>query len=109
MAQNRKPYRCTPIERERLGHQPINLLIELLRGTPKLEGALCPSDPEAFDLALGGNYERALEICDRCPARKPCAEWAAGLKPGHVTGVIAGTVYRSYSRPPINQPRRERA
>jgi len=104
MAPNRPQHkRCTPTERERLGHQPLNLLIEILRGTPKLEGALCPSDPEAFDLAIGGNYERALEICDRCPARQCCAEWAAGLKPGHVTGVIAGQIHRNYYRPPINR------
>jgi hypothetical protein len=70
------------------------LLAEVLRGTPKLPGALCVKVPTIMDGTDDETIALALKVCSRCPCRQRCAAWAASLPVGALTGVVGGIVYR---------------
>jgi hypothetical protein len=80
----------------------VALLARVLTDTPKLPGAACrdrsgPFDPES------GSPAAALNICQRCPALRPCAEWADTAP--NLRGVVAGAwrgprIGRGGYRPP---------
>lgn len=81
------------IEKERQAHSVVALLAEILRGVPRLEGAACTSAPTVFDLE-DGDRKLAAAVCSTCPAQSDCAAWISGLRPGDVTGTVAGEIYR---------------
>ena len=80
----------------------INLLIEILRGTPRLPGAACRDDPDLFDATvaegqgsrqsgLGAARERARAVCAGCPALDACRDWVrATPQKRRPVGIVAG-------------------
>lgn len=81
------------------GDGTLDLLIAILRdGPPRLTGALCAGRPDLFDTpnATAEHVDRAVGICQRCPALEPCATWAARQRRGQLTGVIGGKRYYSH-------------
>ena len=73
-----------------------DLLAAILRGTPKLSGALCPGRHHIFDAEQGDQADReyaqhrAVELCQQCPALSACREWATTQR--DLTGVVGGEV-----------------
>jgi hypothetical protein len=63
----------------------VELLAAILRGTPRLSGALCVDRPELFDGEHNdtedSDYPRtqALRICGACPELSRCREWVDSL------------------------------
>ena len=71
-----------------LTHIPAGLSL------PSLPGALCAAkgqDPDVWhpDIGNRAGAEAAKAICQRCPARQPCLEWALSANEQH--GVWGGT------------------
>jgi len=97
--QNRRtpPHKPTPAERHRHTTDAVTLLAAILTGSTPLPGAACTTQPEVFDLD-GCNPTQAATLCNRCPARSRCTDWAATLRPGHASGVIAGKIHRYPNR-----------
>jgi hypothetical protein len=77
----------------------IELTAAIVRGTPKLSGALCRQWPELFDGDDEETADRAAAICQRCPALQACGEWAGGLRHNQRNGVIAGQFQPWVSHP----------
>lgn len=71
----------------------LPLLAAVLRDTPRLPGALCRGRHRLFDADGQHDVSGALELCGRCPARGPCAEWASREPAYRLTGVLAGQRY----------------
>ncbi len=73
------------------------LVGEIIRGTPRLEKALCRGQTYLFDVSDDDQIERenceleAKRMCARCPELEPCTRWVDSLplsqRPG---GVVAG-------------------
>jgi hypothetical protein len=83
-------------------HPPYKLLAEILRDTPKLDGALCARFPGLHDGEDHDKNRIAIAICQSCPVQAQCAAWLAGMtrhQRRHIHGVWAGTV--------VNQPRKD--
>lgn len=79
-----------------------HLAVEL---DPVFEGALCAqTDPDLWFPPPGGDPEPAKRICDRCPARQPCLDWALAHD---VTGVWGGTTEAERIRARRNRRRRK--
>jgi hypothetical protein len=82
----------------------VDLLVAILRGTPRLQGALCRAYPDLFDAthpiergqSLKGSADAraaAIRICQTCPALDPCGAWLDNLRPAHrPSGVVAGQI-----------------
>jgi WhiB family transcriptional regulator, redox-sensing transcriptional regulator len=83
-----------------------NLLVAILRGTPKLPNALCRNRPAEFDAADDEQATEAAALCRRCPDRQPCRVWADGLPDSAVSGVVAGELREWVSHPSLRRPRR---
>ncbi|MCA2248825.1 WhiB family transcriptional regulator [Mycobacterium intracellulare] len=62
----------------------------ILRGVPKLPGALCRQRPGLFDGDGDETAEQAAELCRHCPALRECGDWAATLRHNQANGVLAG-------------------
>lgn len=71
----------------------VALLAEVLRGTPRLDGALCRNRPEQFDCDDGAGVDRARSLCERCPSLSACRDWSTRER--ELVGVVAG----KYRRP----------
>ncbi|WP_020111595.1 WhiB family transcriptional regulator [Rhodococcus sp. 114MFTsu3.1] len=94
-------------------------LAAAVNAAPDLHGAACagqwglfdPADHDAKETAASTQqrHERAIAICRDCPVLAECVTWASTLRPGEVSGVVAGVVYRPPTRslPPFQ--RRETA
>lgn len=76
----------------------IELLAEILRGAPRLEGAACRDQPRLFDPRGDGEdaevaaarHQQAVGLCRRCPSLDACREWVASLPRSHrPAGIIA--------------------
>lgn len=68
------------------------LTAAILRGAPRLSGALCRGRAELFDGQTPEDRAAAAELCARCPVRRDCAAFArrtASWRERPV-GVIAG-------------------
>ena len=70
-----------------------------LRAVPDLRGAQCVGRWELFDADQDDPedrawaIERAIEICESCPALSACAAYVDGLKPSQrPPGVVAGRI-----------------
>lgn len=50
----------------------LMLAAAILRGQPKLPGALCRGRAELFDGASAEDRAAAAAVCKRCPARRDC-------------------------------------
>jgi hypothetical protein len=62
-------------------------------GLPVLDGALCAQvDPELWFPKLGSPSSAALLICQDCPARVDCLEWALTAREEH--GIWGGMTPR---------------
>lgn len=72
----------------------LELTAAILRGVPKLRGALCADRPHTFDVDDGPDGERtrtAVGLCQRCDALPACAAWVDTLHRTRVPrGVTAG-------------------
>jgi hypothetical protein len=74
----------------------LPLLVEVLRGTPRLEAALCAGRPELFDAEQRDPDERryaidrAKAICGECPVQPKCRGFAMTHD---VSGVVAGELH----------------
>ncbi|WP_301148997.1 WhiB family transcriptional regulator [Mycobacterium simiae] len=83
----------------------INLLCEILRGTPRLPGAACRDHRDLFAAtvvegrsrpeSIDATREQARAICRGCPALDACRDWVrstpearrpAGIVAGHAPG-----------------------
>lgn len=84
----------------------VELTAAILRGVPRLEGALCRRRAELFDGDDDQAARDAAELCGWCPAREPCAAWADRLAHNQAHGVIAGQHREWVSHPSL---RREKA
>lgn len=73
----------------------------ILTGVPRLPGALCRRRPELFDARDDDSARQAAELCARCPARQPCADWADTLKHNEAYGVLAGQHRQWVSHPSL--------
>lgn len=79
----------------------IELTAAILRGVPRLPGALCQRRSDLFDGDDDQAAQRAAELCHRCPAREPCGEWADRLAHNQIDGVIAGQRREWVSHPSV--------
>lgn len=77
----------------------IELTVAVLRGTPRLPGALCTGRSELFDGDTDDTADRAAQLCRRCPARAPCSDWADTLAHNQANGVLAGQHRQWVSHP----------
>ena len=79
----------------------VALLSEILRGTPKLDGACVGRWPGLWDPPEQGQqldhpdvqhrHTAALEICGSCVCRDQCRDWVDSLAPSmRPAGVVAG-------------------
>lgn len=83
---------------------PVELLIEILRGTGNLAGAACAGEPALFDPGeidesaeqTERRHRRAVRICQGCPVFYRCAEWSAEQP---VSMVTAGRIPPRVGRP----------
>jgi hypothetical protein len=78
------------------------LLAAILRGVPRLPGALCRdrgtlfTDHEGLDTAEREYViDRAAALCDECPCLWDCAAWSSKEK---LTGVVAGALVGETAR-----------
>lgn len=88
----------------------IGDLLQVMAGTPRLDGALCRGRHEWFDLPdrraprqeARRHINRAKQLCAACPALTPCAQWLNQLAPRHrPPGIVAGqTTTRRTKRKP---------
>lgn len=85
----------------------VDALSVILRGTPKLPGALCRQRPGLFDGDTEDDVEQAAALCRRCPERQPCGDWAATLKHNQAHGVLAGQYREWVSHPSEIRPNRK--
>jgi WhiB family transcriptional regulator, redox-sensing transcriptional regulator len=75
----------------------VGLLAEILRGVPRLPGALCRGRHSLFDIDEKNPAYReriadeAAAVCFRCPVLAECGRWAAHPH-ARVRGVVAGRV-----------------
>ena len=54
-----------------------------------MDQALCAqTDPEAFYPERGASHREAKNVCERCPVRPDCLDWA--IKHGESDGVWGG-------------------
>ena len=78
----------------------VSLLADILRGVPRLDGALCQDrhmlfDPPAQGEQLGDpsvhdRHNMALSLCESCPCLTQCAAWVDGLPDSkRPAGVVA--------------------
>lgn len=64
------------------------------KSIPDLPGAVCQNvDPEIFYPDLGGPTADAKAVCDVCPVKDPCLEWALVHEERH--GVWGGVSART--------------
>lgn len=77
----------------------VDALAAILRGTPKLAGALCRQRPDLFDGDDEEDAYQAAEICRGCPALHACAAWADTLRHNESHGVSAGRLRVWVSHP----------
>lgn len=74
----------------------VEALAAILRGVPKLSGALCRGDAR-FTSEDPDDLADALEICHACPALDACKAWVTTLPRARIpVGVTAAQ---------LNQPR----
>src|ERR1700744_4468724 len=85
----------------------------------RAEGACLAADPDLFfPVAVGGaaskDTSRALLICDSCPVKRQCLEFA--MRNGEANGIVGGTtpeerirVLRGRNRRPAWRPSRAAA
>lgn len=86
----------------------VDLCAAILRGTPKLPGALCRRRAELFDGDDDQDAREAAELCGRCPARMPCGAWADTLRHNEAHGVLAGEHREWISHPSLRREKAER-
>jgi hypothetical protein len=85
----------------------VELLAEILRGTPRLAEAACTDHPaDKFDATEPVDAVEALEICAVCPCLEVCRKWAESQARGRLSGVVAGEIYRP--RPPVEAKRKKK-
>jgi len=94
----------------------INLLCEILRGTPRLPGAACRDHRDLFDAArangrghstrrLAAARAAAVRICHTCPALSECRSWLDTVpRTQRPSGVVAGQINRHPTRTLKTQP-----
>ena len=76
----------------------VDLLIELLRDMPRMDGALCYGRAKDFELLPSNDPQRGLQAaraiaeCKRCPALQPCRMLLDGLDNPPVDTVQAGRI-----------------
>lgn len=79
----------------------INLLCEILRGTPRLPGAVCRDHADVFAAtvrrrdqpvhSLAANRAAARAFCGTCPVFDACRDWVIGLPVSRrPAGIVAG-------------------
>jgi len=73
----------------------VDLLAAILHNAPALPGAACVGQPELFDGADPAATETAIGLCRyRCPVLDRCAQWVDATPQDHVSGVLAGRLYK---------------
>jgi len=81
------PARCRKVH----GAPWVALVVAIIRGAPRLDGALCHGRPEVFDATDAEHIQTAAELCARCPALAECRAWAEAVpRSSRPTGVLAG-------------------
>ena len=81
----------------------IEAVAAILRGTPRLPGALCRDRSEIFDAADEDTASRAAAICQHCPALQACGKWADTLRHNQASGVLAGEFRQWVSHPSVGR------
>ncbi|TPG31661.1 DUF6455 family protein [Mycolicibacterium hodleri] len=84
----------SPARRRRvLGPAWVDLTVEILRGTPRLDGALCVGNVDLFEGEDGRHGERtavAVAMCHRCEALPDCRRWLSSLPKAHRPPGVCG-------------------
>jgi WhiB family transcriptional regulator, redox-sensing transcriptional regulator len=83
----------------------VEAVAAIVRGTPRLLGALCRERAELFDGDDDQGAREAAELCGDCPAREPCAAWADSLRHNQINGIIAGQRRQWVSHPSVRRPK----
>jgi len=87
----------------------VELLAEILAGTPKLPGAACRGHVEQFDRAADGDRDaaqQAVEVCRRCPVLTECRAWADHIRGRkRPAGVLGGQAPRAQAPKPVAKPK----
>jgi hypothetical protein len=80
-------------------HGTAELAGQILRGVPRLPGALCRDNPYLFDPLDQSDPNRpgveaeALSICQRCRVLPECQRWVDSLPPKErCGGIVAGRI-----------------
>lgn len=95
-------------------HGTESLLVAILRGVPRLDGARCVGRPELFDPdgpheapeVVQQRHEAATHLCRACPALADCRSWVDELKPSRRPGGVVAARQPSPRRP-AGRPSRE--
>ena len=77
------------------------LVAAIVRGTPRLPGALCRHQPDLFDGDDDQDARQAAEFCGRCPASEPCRAWSESLAHNEAHGILAGQRREWISHPSV--------
>ncbi len=83
----------------------VDLLISILGGTPKLDGALCYNRASEWTLlpqndpARGPQAARAIGECKRCPALRQCRMLLDGLDDPPENMICAGRILAKAAQP----------
>jgi hypothetical protein len=86
----------------------FTLIGVILRGVPKLPGALCRDvDPAVFDGDDDDDHAAAAKICARCPARQQCSAHAETRQHNTINGIYAGRLHVWASHPSVATPPRD--
>jgi hypothetical protein len=95
---DRRSSRCAVHRTDRRGAHIgwVTLVAEVVRGSPKLPGALCRDRPRVFTSDAPDDIAEARAICGRCPELMRCAAWSATVRRNRLDGVVAA-VYRPWT------------
>jgi WhiB family redox-sensing transcriptional regulator len=76
------------------------LVAEVVRSTPRLDGALCVTEsPALFDAESPDDAAKAIAVCRACPARSACKAWLAESSTRWAPRGVVGGQHRPWPRP----------
>jgi hypothetical protein len=79
----------------------LGLLCAIVADTPRLRNAASRGRWDVFDGDGEEHIHRAVALCQTCPERSACQDWASGRR--DVSGVLGGQYwgyYRKRDKPP---------
>ena len=71
----------------------LESLPSVMASAPRLDGARCAGRAPEFDITDELLAADLIAECRRCPAYRPCSDFAASQGPNALNGVVAGRVF----------------